>query len=279
MARCNTVGLLMAAATVATAAEAKPLELRGQPTGSWTIDFAEERCVALREYGAGDSKLLLAFEPAPHGKDMTVILRLPVNAPLEKAMRVDRGAGQLALNGKRISDHLVSRRPADPGLLISSTYRPAESEAPALDQLVSLEMRSASVDARLPLSGMTNLAPVLAKCNQSLLASFGLAEADQQRLARWPESKAPIVSYIDDGDYPADAIRNEEQGRVLVRFWVSAEGLATSCAVRQSSGSALLDRTTCEILQRRARFDPARDKAGAAMAAPSFAEIRWVIPR
>lgn len=271
-------GLLLLADAGTTAA-GRPVELNGVPAGGWTVDFAEERCVALRKYRAGEKDVLVALEPAPKGDSVIVTLRLPEDVALEKAMNADRGAGKLTLNGRRVSDYLVARRPADPGLLVVSGYRRDQGGSVALEELADLEMRSPSFAARMPLPDMAKLAPVMAKCNQSLLASFGLSEADQQRLATWPTAKAPIASYIEDEDYPADAIRNEEQGRVLVRFWVSAEGLATSCAVRQSSGSALLDRTTCEILQRRARFDPARDKEGTAMAAPAFAEIRWVIPR
>jgi protein TonB len=52
----------------------------------------------------------------------------------------------------------------------------------------------------------------------------------------------------------------------------------TACALRSSSGSEALDAATCAVLQRRARFTPARDKDGKPMAAPAFQTVRWLIP-
>ena len=63
-------------------------------------------------------------------------------------------------------------------------------------------------------------------------------------------------------DYPVAARERQESGTVQVRLGVGADGRVTGCDVIASSGSALLDRTTCRVLRARARFTPARDGNG-----------------
>jgi len=63
-------------------------------------------------------------------------------------------------------------------------------------------------------------------------------------------------------DYPAEAQQNGEEGTVQVALTVDVNGKVSGCTVIRSSSYASLDRATCNILQRRARFVPARDAAG-----------------
>lgn len=59
-------------------------------------------------------------------------------------------------------------------------------------------------------------------------------------------------------DYPQDALRNEETGRVTVRLTIGTSGRVDNCSVISSSGSRSLDSATCRILTSRARFTPAK---------------------
>ncbi len=52
------------------------------------------------------------------------------------------------------------------------------------------------------------------------------------------------------------------RGRVGVLYRVETDGRVTSCQVTSSSGSRLLDQTTCRLIERRFRFRPALDRLG-----------------
>lgn len=91
-------------------------------------------------------------------------------------------------------------------------------------------------------------------------------------------SGANLASLFSDRDYPRDAVRNREQGPVAFRLTVGSDGRPTDCAVRVSSGSALLDSTTCRLLMERARFQPARDGDGKAVADAIDGRIVWRLP-
>jgi periplasmic protein TonB len=91
-------------------------------------------------------------------------------------------------------------------------------------------------------------------------------------------AKANLASYVSDEDYPAAAIRAEEQGTTRFRLSVGPDGRVTNCTVTSSSGSSSLDATTCRLMQRRARFSPARDSTGAATSDTVNSAIKWVLP-
>lgn len=84
--------------------------------------------------------------------------------------------------------------------------------------------------------------------------------------------------WITTDDYPASALRAEEEGVVGITMRVGADGRVTSCAVTAPSGHASLDQATCRLYQRRARFAPARDDGGTPVAGTFTDRVRWVLP-
>jgi len=69
-------------------------------------------------------------------------------------------------------------------------------------------------------------------------------------------------------DIPRSVWQADTRGRVVVRFTVGADGRARDCHIRQTSGHPALDAITCRLIERRFRFEPARDAAGRAVASP-----------
>jgi protein TonB len=99
-----------------------------------------------------------------------------------------------------------------------------------------------------------------------------------QRTFEPARARADLGSYVSDGDYPASAIRNEEQGTTRFLLQVGADGKVTGCTVTRSSGSAALDSTACRLMRSRARFTPARDGNGSPTADSVANAIHWVLP-
>ena len=85
-------------------------------------------------------------------------------------------------------------------------------------------------------------------------------------------------AWVTANDYPAAALRAELQGVTTFRAYVGPNGLVTHCSILESSGSRDLDSATCELVSRRARFTPARDGQGKAIAGSYTNRIRWVLP-
>ena len=84
-------------------------------------------------------------------------------------------------------------------------------------------------------------------------------------------------SWVGRDDYPLDAAKAGAEGTVGFRLRIDAQGRVTSCETVKSAGPAL-DSATCGLILRRARFRPARDAAGAAVAGTYSSTITWRLP-
>jgi TonB family protein len=107
-----------------------------------------------------------------------------------------------------------------------------------------------------------------------MLIAAGRASPDLSSRA-----KANLAALLSDSDYPDAAIRAGVQGKVRFALDVSAEGRVTACAIETSSGSPLLDETTCGIMIYRAQFVPAHDRRGRPTTDRIRSAVRWVLPR
>ena len=90
-----------------------------------------------------------------------------------------------------------------------------------------------------------------------------------------PEKPEPLVQ---EGDYPAEALKKGEQGEVRFMLTVTVDGRVRACEIVASSGSRSLDATTCRIVAKRARFAPARDAQGKPIEGKYPGRINWVLP-
>ena len=79
-------------------------------------------------------------------------------------------------------------------------------------------------------------------------------------------------------DYPARDLRENHAGTVRFSLSISADGKVGGCIVTGSSGWPGLDAATCRLISARARFTPATNEDGQAMAGSYYGSIRWVIP-
>jgi TonB family protein len=91
-------------------------------------------------------------------------------------------------------------------------------------------------------------------------------------------ARATLSAYLSNDDYPATALRAEEQGVTSYALDVGADGRVARCTILGSSGSAALDAATCRIMTSRARFVPARNLAGEPVPDRITARITWTLP-
>lgn len=87
------------------------------------------------------------------------------------------------------------------------------------------------------------------------------------------------ATWITSDDYPPAAMLGDMQGATGVQMAISADGAVTGCTVILSSGHPILDDLTCSLLRLRARFEPARDRQGRAIASQLEKRIRWQMPK
>ena len=106
---------------------------------------------------------------------------------------------------------------------------------------------------------------------------LGLAQpACAQSKSRGP-SGSPLAWFSPD-DYPPEALRAGDQGRVIAEVQIDDTGKVVSCKVVGSSGSASLDQKTCTVALEDRHFEPAVDQKGRPIASHTQFAVRWAIP-
>jgi protein TonB len=101
-------------------------------------------------------------------------------------------------------------------------------------------------------------------------------EAPQPPLAK-PLQPLGRQNWITDSDFPDLARRQALHGTTVYRLDIDAEGKVTTCTIVRSSGAPLLDRTTCRLLLKRARFIAAQDGRGNNIPATYTAPFTWYL--
>lgn len=106
------------------------------------------------------------------------------------------------------------------------------------------------------------------------MLSLQSAAATQQRQSI---PTRQIASLVGDNDYPRDAMQRRAQGVVTFMLTIDVDGVPVDCRIDGRADPAL-DRRTCEIFRSRARFHPARDAEGRAVAGYYPGRMRWLLP-
>ncbi len=79
-------------------------------------------------------------------------------------------------------------------------------------------------------------------------------------------------------DYPLKALRRELQGTTTYLVTISNKGRVENCDITKSSGHEILDKATCKVVKRKARFIPATDANGTAVEGKYSDSVDWYIP-
>lgn len=94
-------------------------------------------------------------------------------------------------------------------------------------------------------------------------------------LATKPVHVSGEISNARDYPVPAGGREARRGNEVIVRVIVGVDGRARECSIYRPSPDPEADRLTCELVEKRLGFKPARDIAGNPVAAPYFWRQRW----
>lgn len=84
--------------------------------------------------------------------------------------------------------------------------------------------------------------------------------------------------WVTQDDYPAEALQKGESGIVAFETQIDPAGKPSGCRTTASSGSAILDATTCRLIMERGSFRPATDANGQPVAGKWQMRVKWNPP-
>lgn len=249
---------------------AQPTHL--QPTGNWVVDYAESMCVLQREYGTARRPLTLGIRPSLMEQTLKLVVvetgsgghKFDVPATVsfgDGGLPVQTKFARIALPGRSIRLNETSVQRSDLNRAIATGR-------------IALQAPQA-IDVQLAVPALGPALKVLDECVADLLDGWGLSRLEQASLASLARPLGGKLA-ISSQDYPRAALDSETSGSTVARVAVGPDGGPSDCTVLVSSGSRDLDNATCKGLLR-SRFEPAINKAGAAVASLHIAEIVWRI--
>lgn len=108
-----------------------------------------------------------------------------------------------------------------------------------------------------------------------LAAASGAPQAAEAAKVPAPTPIGNPLDWFPPESYPAAAKAAGQEGRTVFSVNVDAEGRVTSCNILESSGTPLLDSTTCALAVTNGHFRPAVDASGKPVAGVWKSTMRW----
>jgi len=84
--------------------------------------------------------------------------------------------------------------------------------------------------------------------------------------------------WVTTNDYRYSWINREMAGTAAFKVQVGTNGQAESCLITRSSGHDALDQATCDLIKKRARFEPAKNSKGEKVGGSYSSSVRWQLP-
>jgi hypothetical protein len=150
-----------------------------------------------------------------------------------------------------------------------------------LDQLAKADRLSIGekgrVLASLTLPETQKAIDTLRECNNGVLRQWGVDAAAFAALQRAPMPIGSAADWFTSEDYPTAIIRKGGAGTSVVRLTIGSSGELLACEPVSKSGHELLDRTTCNLLRKRGRYEPAIGADGKPTQAMLIESVSWVM--
>lgn len=294
-----SLGLAMLAAQPA-AAEDELLTLA--PASAWAMDYADDSCALRREFGTGNGRVVLEIEQfAPGRVDMQFTVVGPSLhwrnrfAPGETTLRFVPDMQASPVDGEAN----ISPAPDWHGITFVTSFLTAPIleagiapegqsawvatfEQPARErQVTALEIRNGTVeDLHLQTGSMGPPMAAMRTCLDELLTHWGI-DAEAHRNLRQPVQAIDWQRWVRrvQDVYPSDLAGQGQQAIMRIRLDVTPEGRASGCHMQARVGHEEFERTACDILLNQARFSPALDANGNAIASYHLLRISYLMNR
>jgi TonB family protein len=248
--------------------DAPPVEL--DPSGKWQVEYAKSSCIVSRQFGEGEQKTLFGLKPAPYSDRIALL----VVRPSPKG-RGSWGSAKVRLSGGFVPDHTDYQSVTSSGMRVTTIGVPrtifdglAKGETIVIQagNWVNLELKPTAFD---------KAKKALEDCESDLLVSWGFDKAAQAAVATPPTGT--LQGLVEPDDYPERPLQAGIGGSVGFRLRIETDGRVSECSVLDSSGNADLDKQTCSVVKKRARFLPAIGRDGKPMWSFTFGRITWMV--
>lgn len=252
----------------AAATHAAPAVL--SPSGKWQVEYAKSSCIISRAFGEKPNVTLFGLKPAPYSDYLSMLIIQPSS----------KGRGAAGDVEIKLSSGFVPEQPTYSSVTAHGMRVTTISlQREALDALArgdSIAVKAGKwVNVALQPTGFDKALKALEDCEADLLVSWGLSREAQAAIAERP--KGTLQGLIRSDDYPFDLVERGIQGSVGVRLRIEPDGSTSECTIIESSGAPALDKHTCALFKKRARYASALGHDGKPLWSFTFGRVTWML--
>ena len=271
-------------------------ETKLEPSDKWVLNYANDSCRLARTFGDGDDRVVLIldkFQPndrmdlslvgkriARHG-----VLKIPVETTFGPGLAaggfgdaiigvIGSDRDQILMIGSR--DLLNRPFVKKPGVADEGAFRTTPEEEAAIEEL---RIRTSTRTLTLHTESLGQPMTAMRKCLSDLVRDWGFDPAEQTLLTkRAAPLNSPTEWFRAMKSLPR-AFVNGQSAVIRFRLMVDSEGKVTKCFIQQATLSPEIAKVTCEMMLKGARFSPALDAHGKAVASYYTGPMRWLFLR
>lgn len=289
---------LLTTPNAAIAAKPKPLTLKA--SSAWHVDFAEDRCRIARVFGEDKQQTFLFLDRYGPGEYFRLtVVGAPVQTslvngeasvqfgPAEKEQQLYFFNGMLKklpalvfTSGARVAPQsdqeiasIARRRSGDDSIALAPV---SEAQLEAITHVALGKPLRRSVI--LETGPMRAVFKVSDKCIDNLMTTWGIDVEKHKNMMRMPTPKESPANWVVSDDYPLKMLFSEQQAIVEFRLSVGPDGVPTACHIQSTTRPKEFDDAVCKSVMRRARFEPALDANGSAIASYYRNTVRFQMP-
>ncbi|MCX8477342.1 MAG: energy transducer TonB [Sphingomonas sp.] len=257
---------LFIAAVAPGAAVAREPEVLAQ-TGKWVINYDQDACHLLAEFGAGEAAVSARFTRFEPGDSFMLALygdRLR-STDATADVKIDFGL----VRAEKVNALLGSFAERPTMLFVSLRFDGAGwatgKEPPAIPPEQEAKVSGVTIDAkgrpsfRLQFGSLAKPLRAMRTCLTDLVRSWGYDPAVEAALSRRAKPTRSPASWFESADYPREAARLGLDGSVQFRLDVDAAGRIGGCHILARTNPDDFADATCRAILKRARFEPALD--------------------
>ncbi|MBN9788406.1 hypothetical protein DMP17_07350 [Pseudonocardia sp. TMWB2A] len=284
--------LTMLPATQAVAGEEQPVRL--QSSSKWVVNYADNGCRLLRQFGAGDEMVTLImnrygpeddFQMTLAGKPLRKFFGarevLVQFGPKEQAQEKEFEEGSLGDVPALIFSYMGVEK-IEGYTVADAIARLSAPKEIAPERFAAISYLSVGKKQQAPLiletGALQKPFAALSACTDNLVESWGFDIQKEKTLQRRATPKDNYTSWIRTIDYPTDMLRAGQPAMVQFRLDVDATGAVTACHILETTRPKAFDDAVCHSMVKRANFEPAIDREGKPVASYFRRTVRFRIP-
>jgi TonB family protein len=248
------------------------------PTGNWNVEYAENMCILSHSFGTGLAEVTLGFRPWPMGERTEVVLisrdSTGTASRFGKGATLSLSSAGPGIEGDYWSFWLPKRKVRLSTLIVDQA---ALADLGSADSVTIAIPKGARVSVTLPRNTKAAL-KALDTCDDDLLREWGVDPDEKMKVATPAKALPNVADWISDDDYPPQALRNSQQGTVMILWTIDVDGRVANCIPVIKSGVPLLDQAACNAITLRGRYQPALGKDGKPVSSHNTRRVVWRLP-